>query len=159
VDFKQTMAAVEKKTEQKISHADLMSYLMYPEVFLKFAKARSAYGSLEVLPTPQFFYGLEQGREIAVELEPGKTLVVKLLTVSDAHPDGTRTIFFELNGQPREVTIRDNALRATVQARPKSRCGRAGGRWARPFRGRSPAWPSKWGNKLRRVSGSSFWKQ
>jgi pyruvate carboxylase len=120
VDFKQTTAAVEKKTEQKISRADLMSYLMYPEVFVKFAKARSAYGNLEVLPTPEFFYGLEQGREILVELEPGKTLVVKLLTVSDAHPDGTRTIFFELNGQPREVTIRDNALRATVQARPKA---------------------------------------
>jgi len=70
--------------------------------------------------TPEFFYGLQQGREILVQLEPGKTLVVKLLTVSDAHPDGTRTIFFELNGQPREVTIRDNALRATVQARPKA---------------------------------------
>ena len=120
VDFEQTLAAAEKKTEQKISHADLMSYLMYPDVFVKFAKARSSYGSLEVLPTPEFFYGLEQGREIAVELEPGKTLVVKLLTVSDAHPDGTRTIFFELNGQPREVTIRDNSLRATVQARPKA---------------------------------------
>ena len=120
VDFEQTAAAVEKKTEQKISHADLMSYLMYPDVFVKFAKARAAYGELEVLPTPEFFYGLQQGREIAVELEPGKTLVVKLLTVSDAHPDGTRTIFFELNGQPREVTIRDNALRATVQARPKA---------------------------------------
>jgi pyruvate carboxylase len=120
VDFEQTAATVEKKTEQKISHADLMSYLMYPDVFVKFAKARSSYGNLEVLPTPEFFYGLEQGREIAVELEPGKTLVVKLLTVSDAHPDGTRTIFFELNGQPREVTIRDSALRATVQARPKA---------------------------------------
>jgi pyruvate carboxylase len=123
VDFGQTAADVEKKTEQKISDTDLMSYLMYPDVFLQFAKARSAYGSLEVLPTPQFFYGLEQGREIAVELEPGKTLVVKLLTVSDPHPDGTRTIFFELNGQPREVTIRDNALRATVQARPKADAG------------------------------------
>ncbi len=60
------------------------------------------------------------GREILVELEPGKTLVVKLLTVSNAHPDGTRTIFFELNGQPREGTIRDNALRATVQVWPKA---------------------------------------
>src|SRR3984893_10451173 len=120
VDLELAAATVERKTEQKISHADLLSYLMYPDVFVKFAKARSSYGSLEVLPTPQFFYGLEQGREILVDLEPGKTLVVKLLTVSDAHPDGTRTIFFELNGQPREVTIRDNALRATVQARPKA---------------------------------------
>ncbi len=120
MDFKQTAAIVEKKTEQKISHADLMSYLMYPDVFVKFAKARSSYGELEVLPTPEFFYGLQQGREILVQLEPGKTLVVKLLTVSDAHPDGTRTIFFELNGQPREVTIRDNSLRATVRGRPKA---------------------------------------
>jgi len=99
---------------------------MYPDVFTKFARARSAYGSLEVLPTPEFFYGLEQGKEISVELEPGKTLVVKLLTVSDAHPDGTRTIFFELNGQPREVTIRDNALKAAVQARPKAEPGELG---------------------------------
>jgi pyruvate carboxylase len=93
---------------------------MYPEVFLKFAAARLAYGNLEVLPTLQFFYGLQQGQEIAVALEPGKTLVVKLLSVSDARPDGTRTIFFELNGQPREVTVRDNSLQAKVQTRPKA---------------------------------------
>jgi pyruvate carboxylase len=120
VDLEKTKIEVEKKTEQKISNADLMSYLMYPEVFLKFARARATYGDMEILPTPQFFYGVEKGQEIAVELEPGKILVVKLLTVSDPHPEGTRTIFFELNGQPREVTVRDVALRATVQARLKA---------------------------------------
>jgi pyruvate carboxylase len=120
VDLELTRAMVEKKAEEKISDADLMSYLMYPDVFLKFAAARTAYGNLEVLPTPQFFYGLQPGQEIAVELEVGKILVVKLLTVSDARPDGTRTIFFELNGQPREVTVRDQKLRATVQSRPKA---------------------------------------
>ena len=120
VDLEGARATAEKKAEQKISDTDLMSYLMYPDVFLKFAAARTAYGNLEVLPTPQFFYGLEQGQEIAVQLEPGKILVVKLLTVSDAHPDGTRTIFFELNGQPREVTVRDHTLQATVQTRPKA---------------------------------------
>jgi len=120
VDFAKTRSTVEQKIEQRISGTDLMSYLMYPEVFLKFAKARTAYGDMEILPTPQFFYGLEQGQEIAVELEPGKTLVVKLLTVSDPHPDGTRTIFFELNGQPREAQVRDNALHATVLARQKA---------------------------------------
>jgi pyruvate carboxylase len=120
IDLEGARAAVEKKVEQKISDADLMSYLMYPDVFLKFAAARSAYGNLEVLPTPQFFYGLQQGQEIAVELEPGKILVVKLLSVSDARPDGTRTIFFELNGQPREVTVRDRELQASVPTRPKA---------------------------------------
>jgi pyruvate carboxylase len=120
VDLEWTKAEVEKKAEQKISDTDLMSYLMYPEVFLKFAAARTAYGNLEALPTPQFFYGLQQGQEITVELEAGKILVIKLLSVSDARPDGTRTIFFELNGQPREVSVRDRALQATVQTRPKA---------------------------------------
>jgi pyruvate carboxylase len=120
VDLQLARIKLEKQAEQKVSDTDLMSYLMYPDVFLKFAAARSAYGDLEILPTPQFFYGLERGQEIAVDLEPGKTLVVKLLTVGDPHPDGTRTIFFELNGQPREVTVRDHALRATVQTRAKA---------------------------------------
>ncbi len=126
VDFEQALATAEKKSGTKLTHSDLMSYLMYPDVFVKFAKARSAYGSIEVLPTPQFFYGLERGEEAAVELEPGKTLVVKFLTVSEPQPDGTRTIFFELNGQPREVTVRDKALRAVEAAREKADPAEAG---------------------------------
>ena len=52
-----------------------------------------------VLPTPQFFYGMQSGDEIAVDIEPGKTLVIKFLTISEPNPDGRRTVFFELNGQ------------------------------------------------------------
>lgn len=120
VDLAATRATVEKKTGHKCSQTDLMSYLMYPDVFLKFDKARTSYGDVEVLPTPQFFYGLEKETEILVELEAGKSLVVKLLTISEAHPDGTRTVFFELNGQPREVKIRDQKLKAAVNARAKA---------------------------------------
>jgi pyruvate carboxylase len=120
VDFEETEALLEKKAGHKVTRTDLLSYLMYPDVFLKFSKARSAYGNLEVLPTPQFFYGLDRGEEVTVELEPGKTLIVKFLTASEPQPDGTRTIFFELNGQPREVTIRDRALQAAEPARPKA---------------------------------------
>jgi pyruvate carboxylase len=120
VDFEQTTSAVEKKLGHKVSHSDVLSYLMYPEVFLKFARNRSSYGSLDVLPTPAFFYGLEAGEEIAVELEPGKVLILKFLTVSEPQPDGTRTVFFELNGQPREVSIRDKSRQAAVPARAKA---------------------------------------
>ncbi len=120
VDLNHVAQNVEKKLAHKISRTDLMSYLMYPEVFLKFAKARSSYGSLDVLPTPQFFYGLERGEEITIDLEPGKALIIKLLTVGDAQPDGTRTIFYELNGQPREVIVRDESLRGKVETRPKA---------------------------------------
>ena len=126
VDFEQTTAAIEKKLGHKISHTDLLSYLMYPDVFVKFARARSSYGNVDVLPTPQFFYGLETGEEIAVEIEPGKVLVVKFLTLSDPQPDGTRTVFYELNGQPREVTIRDLSRKAAVPTRAKADPANAG---------------------------------
>jgi len=112
--------AAEKRTGHKPSRTDLMSYLMYPDVFAKFAKARAAYGDVEVLPTPAFYYGLKAGEETTVELEPGKTLIVKFLSVSEPHPDGTRTVFFELNGQPRETRVRDKALKAEVADRAKA---------------------------------------
>ena len=120
VDLTQASATLEKKAGHKVTRADLMSYLMYPDVFLKFSKTRSSYGSLEVLPTLQFFYGLEKGEEIAVEIEPGKTLVIKFLTMSEPQPDGTRTIFYELNGQPREVSVRDKSLQAAIASRAKA---------------------------------------
>src|SRR5207302_4169772 len=73
-----------------------------------------------------FFYGLEKGEEITVELEPGKPLFIKFLTVSDPQPDGTRTVFYELNGQPREATVRDRSLQANVEARQKADPANAG---------------------------------
>ena len=82
---------------------------MYPDVFTKFALAQQSYGDLDVLPTKPFFYGMQTGEEIAVEIEAGKTLVIRFLTVSDLRPDGQRTVFFELNGQPREVSVRDRS--------------------------------------------------
>jgi pyruvate carboxylase len=101
---------LEKKLHRKPAGTDMMSYLMYPDVFLKFARNQQTWGDVEVLPTPQFFYGMSRGDEVMVDIEPGKTLIIKFLTVSDPHPDGTRTVFFELNGQPREVVVRDQAL-------------------------------------------------
>jgi pyruvate carboxylase len=118
-DLEKAVQTVKDQTCSE-SRTDLMSYLMYPNVFLKFAKARDAWGDLDVLPTPQFFYGLQKGEEVSVELEPGKTLFIRLLTVGDARADGYRTVFFELNGQPREVEIRDKSLKAAAAARAKA---------------------------------------
>jgi pyruvate carboxylase len=63
---------------------------------------------------------LQQAQEVTVDLEPGKTLVIRLLTVGEARPDGMRTVFFELNGQPREVEIRDRSIKQAVGARRKA---------------------------------------
>src|SRR5256885_694945 len=111
---------LEERVGHPVRRDDLLSYLLYPEVFLKYDKFRQTYADVGVLPTPPFFYGLKSGEEITVEIESGKTLIIKYLTTSDPHPDGTRTLFFELNGQPREVNIRDRALRVVERSHPKA---------------------------------------
>ncbi len=125
VDLEKAAAEVEERTGSA-SHTDVMSYLMYPEVFTKFASARSEYGDLEVLPTPQFLYGLQERNEITVDLEPGKTLIIRLLTVGEPRPDGMRTVFFELNGQPREVEVRDKSFKEVTPARRKADAAKTG---------------------------------
>jgi len=125
VDLVQAAAKMKEKTEAT-SKTDLLSYLMYPEVFEGFALARAKYGELEILPTPAFFYGLEQRQEVTVELEPGKTLIIRLLTIGDPHPDGMRTVFFELNGQPREVEVRDRSVKEEESAKRRADAAKPG---------------------------------
>jgi pyruvate carboxylase len=125
VDLSEAAAKVARQTGST-SRTDLMSYLMYPDVFTKFAAARAQYGELEVLPTPQFLYGLAERNEVTVELEPGKTLIIRLLTVGEVRADGMRTVFFELNGQPREVEIRDKSFKQEVATRRKANPSKAG---------------------------------
>jgi pyruvate carboxylase len=67
-----------------------------------------------------FFFGPDPDTEHLVEIEPGKTLIVRLLAVGEPHADGKRTVFFELNGQPREVLVLDQALVKEVQVHPKA---------------------------------------
>ena len=125
-DLGETASVIEKKIGARPAPDDVLSYLMYPDVFVKFAKARQTYGPVDTLPTPEFFFGMQTGEEIAVTLEPGKTLVLKFLTVSEPRPDGHRTVFFELNGQPREVDIRDRSLITKVAERAKADTAKPG---------------------------------
>ncbi len=126
VNFPEIAGTLGRKIGHEPSSDEVLSFLMYPDVFLKFAKARQSYGNVEVLPTPQFYYGMQKGDEIAVELEPGKALVIKFLTVGEPHPEGFRTVFFELNGQPREVNIRDKSLEVKVASAPKADAAKPG---------------------------------
>ncbi len=93
-----------------LASRELASYLMYPHVFVEFAKHRATFGNLDNLETPVFFYGMEVGREIAVELERGKTLIVRYLALGAPDESGFRHVYFELNGQPRTVSVLDTHL-------------------------------------------------
>ncbi len=103
-----------------VSDAQLASYLMYPKVFVDYARDRASFSDVAMLPTPVFFYGMEPGQEVSIDLERGKTLIVTFIAVSETHDDGTRTVFFELNGQPRSVRVRDANETARRPAQPKA---------------------------------------
>ena len=96
---------------------------MYPKVFVEFAAARQHFGNVGVLPSPVFFFGLTPDEEIAVHIEAGKTLIIRLLAVGDADASGERRLFFELNGQPRTVTVTDASVSATAIANRKAEEG------------------------------------
>ncbi len=100
---------IEQKLDRKIDEFEFASYLMYPKVFTDFALAIEKYGPVSHLPTPVYFYGVEQNDEVLVEIERGKTLVVRCLAIGDTDEKGMRTVFFELNGQPRRIKVPDRA--------------------------------------------------
>jgi pyruvate carboxylase len=122
-DLEAERAAAEAKIGRAVSDFDLASYLMYPKVFADYAANRASYGEVSILPTSVFFYGMQPGQEINIDLERGKTLILKYVATSDIHEDGTRTVFFELNGQPRPIRVPD---RSQVAKRPPRRQAEVG---------------------------------
>ncbi|WP_306133230.1 pyruvate carboxylase [Roseivivax marinus] len=105
--------------EAEFDDEDLAGYLMYPKVFTDYVSRHETYGPVRVLPTRAFFYGMEPGEEITAEIDPGKTLEIRLVTVGEPH-EGEVRVFFELNGQPRAVRVPDRSATGAAAARPKA---------------------------------------
>jgi len=119
-DLKAAKKKVAELVEGDPSGRDVISWLLYERVYEEFAMHQLQYSDVSILPTPNFFFGLEPGEEISVDIEPGKTLIIRFVSVSTPHADGTRTAFFELNGQPREITVTDQSIEATGEASIKA---------------------------------------
>jgi pyruvate carboxylase len=108
-DLDAVRAELERRVRRHVTERELASYLMYPKVFVDFAEHHRTYGDVSVLSTPVFFHGLLRDEELFTDIERGKTLVIRFLAVGEPDADGRRTVFFELNGQPREVKITDRS--------------------------------------------------
>jgi pyruvate carboxylase len=120
-ELEKTREELVKRFKHPVNDQELAGYLLYPKVVPEFVEHQRKYGDTSVLPTPVFFHGLAPGEEVSAEIESGKTLIIKFLTVGDPHPEGTRLVFFELNGQPREVQVQDKALAGKgIKRRPKA---------------------------------------
>ncbi|WP_292279787.1 pyruvate carboxylase, partial [Mesorhizobium sp.] len=123
-DLKASRKDIETKLERKLSEYEFASWLMYPKVFTDFAAAQETYGPVSVLPTPTYFYGMKSEDEIFLDIEKGKTLVVRCQAFGDVDDKGMVTVFFELNGQPRRIKVPDRAHGASAaKARRKAEPG------------------------------------
>ena len=108
-DLAAERAGIEATLDRSLSDPEFASYLMYPNVFTDFVRVRDRYGPVSVLPTPAYFYGLAVGEELQVDLEPGVTLVIHNLAISETDEQGMVTVFFELIDQPRRIKVPDRA--------------------------------------------------
>ena len=123
VDLEAERAKAAKAAGHQINDTDLASWLMYPKVFTDYAEHLRKYGDVSVLPTPVFFYGLSEKDEMAVDIDQGKTLVVRLTGRTAADDEGEIKLFFELNGQPRPMRFAKAGLEGVKKARAKAEDG------------------------------------
>lgn len=120
VDFVLKKDELEKKLNHKVRDEDVLSAVLYPGVYEEFDRFRQDYSDTSFLPTPVFFYGLDVGDEVSVDIEEGKTLIVKLNAIGRVREDGTRNIYFELNGEPRSATVRDDSVESDESSHVKA---------------------------------------
>ena len=126
VDLEAARAELSTELEGfKVDNEDLNGYLMYPKVFLDYMGRHRQYGPVRTLPTRAFFYGMEPGEEITAEIDPGKTLEIRLQAVGETSEDGDVKVFFELNGQPRTIRVPNRLIKSQTAQRPKAEQGNA----------------------------------
>jgi len=123
LDLAAEKKAAEEIAGREISENELASYIMYPQVFRDYVTHQNEFGDVSVLPTGAFFYGMETGDEMAVDIARGKTLFIRFRALSEADEEGRRTVFFELNGQPRNVKISDKTQAPSKEAARKAEDG------------------------------------
>lgn len=120
VDFEQVKAELKEIVGFEPSQKDVISYIMYPQVFVDYCKMNDSFGDVELLDTVTFFQGMRIGETIEVNIEKGKTLIITLDQIGDPDIEGNRVLFFNLNGQRREVVVKDTNVKSQVMMKEKA---------------------------------------
>jgi pyruvate carboxylase len=124
VDLEATRKDLSGQLEGKpVDDEDLSGYLMYPKVFLDYMGRHRTYGPVRTLPTKNFFYGMQSGDEISVEIDPGKTMEIRMQAIGETDENGEVKVFFELNGQPRIIRVPNRLVKSQTATRPKAELG------------------------------------
>jgi pyruvate carboxylase len=122
-DLEAARKVAEEVAGRAITDQELYSHLMYPKVFADYAAHLEDYGPVGTLPTPVFFYGMAPGAETAVEIEAGKTLIIRYLALGEVDDEGNVKVFYEVNGQPRSIKVPNRAIAADISGHPKAEAG------------------------------------
>ncbi|MFP3356993.1 pyruvate carboxylase [Planococcus sp. SIMBA_143] len=119
-DFEAIREKLFERLKRPVTSHEVLAYALYPKVFEEYSVTNQTFGDVSVLDTLTFLYGMRLSEEIEVEIEKGKTLMIKLVSIGEPQKDGTRIIYFELNGQPREISIQDMTVETDSAAKPKA---------------------------------------
>lgn len=120
IDFNKIERALKDKYGENIQEKDVVSYSMYPSVFDEWMKFINKYGDVSVIPTKPFVSPVKIGEEISFDIEKGKTLFIKLKSISDIDSTGHREVTWELNGENRVLRVPDHSSGVKVTSRPKA---------------------------------------
>ncbi|MCW3122874.1 MAG: pyruvate carboxylase, partial [Flavipsychrobacter sp.] len=120
IDFDKDFEAFLEQFGQDLKLTDFLSYKFYPKVFEEYLKFYRQYGDVSIVPTPLFLYGMKVGQDTTIEIAKGKTLLIRLLSIGPVDDKGNRTVFFKLNGQTRNVEVRDRSIKVERKENKKA---------------------------------------
>ncbi|GAB4130023.1 MAG: pyruvate carboxylase [Raineya sp.] len=118
IDFEAEFEQFKEKFDDNF--LDFLSFQLYPKVYEDYYNHTQEFGEVYYLPTHAFFFGLKAGEEILVQIDEGKTLLIKLVSVADVDENGIRAVYFEHNGQTRRIRVIDNSQRSLIRSNVKA---------------------------------------
>ena len=113
VDFDSLREELQEKQQSEVTEQDLISYAIYPKVYEQYIKTYESFGNLSLLDTPTFLFGMAKNETVEITIDKGKILIVKLLSIGHVYEDGHRWVYYELNGQPRKVYVKDEHVKVS----------------------------------------------
>lgn len=119
LDLEKEWTKFTAKYGNQYEKTDLLSWLFYPRVFDEYHQFKNTFGDVYYIPSPVFFYGLKPNEEALIQLEAGKSILVKFLYMTEVDENGFKQIFFKLNGQTRSINVRDKSYTVTKATHKK----------------------------------------
>jgi pyruvate carboxylase len=120
IDLETAFTNLKQQYGDSVTYTDLLSYLLYPKVFEEYYQKKTEYGDVWVIPTINFFYGLKNDEEVIIEIDKGKSILVRLLTCGEPDEEGKRKVFMRLNGQTRIIEIQDHQIKVVTHENEKA---------------------------------------